>query len=184
MNLGEIIHNYRLENKLTLEDVANKCGITKGYVAMLEKNVNPKTNRALVPSLETILKVSQGLSMDIDTMFNMLDDDIRIALNHKPLKAIYGNIYANNQSITQTSHNGNISNSIGADDNSSYNNTSTTNNYYNTCGHCDDSSTSSAGVSQNKDSFFAIMDNLRSMSDEQIADVLRYTEFILSGSRR
>lgn len=175
MNLGEIIHNYRLENKMTLEDVANKCGITKGYVAMLEKNINPKTNRALMPSLETILKVSQGLSIDIDTMFDLLDDDIRIALNHKPLKAIYGNIYANNQSITQTSHNGNISNSIGAD-----NNTSTTNKYYGNCGHCDDSSNSSADLSQNKDSFFAIMDNLRSMSDEQIADVLRYTEFILS----
>lgn len=175
MNLGEIIHNYRLENKMTLEDVANKCGITKGYVAMLEKNINPKTNRALMPSLETILKVSQGLSIDIDTMFDLLDDDIRIALNHKPLKAIYGNIYANNQSITQTSHNGNISNSIDAD-----NNTSTTNNYYGNCGHCDDSSNSSADLSQNKDSFFAIMDNLRSMSDEQIADVLRYTEFILS----
>lgn len=175
MNLGEIIHNYRLENKMTLEDVANKCGITKGYVAMLEKNINPKTNRALMPSLETILKVSQGLSIDIDTMFDLLDDDIRIALNHKPLKAIYGNIYANNQSITQTSHNGNISNSIGAD-----NNTSTANNYYGNCGQCDDSSNSSAGVSQNKDSFFSIMDNLRSMSDDQLADVLQYTEFILS----
>lgn len=60
-----------------------------------------------------------------------------------------------------------------------YNNNHKTNNC-NNCDHCDDSSTSSAGVSQNKDSFFAIMDNLRSMSDEQIADVLRYTEFILS----
>lgn len=60
-----------------------------------------------------------------------------------------------------------------------YNNNNKTNNC-NNCDHCDDSSTSSAGVSQNKDSFFAIMDNLRSMSDEQIADVLRYTEFILS----
>lgn len=57
-----------------------------------------------------------------------------------------------------------------------YNNNHKTNN----CDHCDDSSTSSAGVSQNKDSFFSIMDNLRSMSDDQLADVLQYTEFILS----
>lgn len=50
MNLGEIIHNYRMDNKMTLDDVAKKCGITKGYVSMLEKNVNPKTKRALSPS--------------------------------------------------------------------------------------------------------------------------------------
>jgi transcriptional regulator with XRE-family HTH domain len=180
MNLGEIIHNYRLENKMTLEDVANKCGITKGYVAMLEKNINPKTNRALMPSLETILKVSQGLSIDIDTMFDLLDDDIRIALNHKSLKAVYGNVY-NNQNITQTSNNGGISNSIGSDDISSFNNNSnTTNNYYNKCTPCEDSASTSAGVSQNKDSFFAIMDNLRKMNDNQLVEVLHYTEFVLS----
>ena len=95
MNLGEIIHNYRMDNKMTLDDVAKKCGITKGYVSMLEKNVNPKTKRALSPSIETILKVSKGLSIDIDEMFEMLDDDIRIALNHESLKSVYGNIYAN-----------------------------------------------------------------------------------------
>ena len=34
--------------------------------------------------------------------------------------------------------------------------------------------------SQNKDTFFAIMDNVRAMTDIQLEEVLRYTEFILS----
>jgi transcriptional regulator with XRE-family HTH domain len=176
MNLGEIIHNYRMDNKMTLDDVAKKCGITKGYVSMLEKNVNPKTKRALSPSIETILKVSKGLSIDIDKMFEMLDDDIRIALNHESLKSVYGNIYANTN-ISQNTNNGTISNNIGSGDNSN-----TTNNYYNGCEYCEEVAEEQMryNYSQNKDTFFAIMDNIRAMTDIQLEEVLRYTEFILS----
>ena len=33
MTLGEIIKQYRTENKVSMEYVAKQCGITKGYVA-------------------------------------------------------------------------------------------------------------------------------------------------------
>ena len=59
MTLGEIIKKYRTENKVSMEYVAKQCGITKGYVAMLEKNVNSKTGRPVKPTVETIAKVSK-----------------------------------------------------------------------------------------------------------------------------
>ena len=76
-----------------------------------------------------------------------------------------------------------VSNNIGSDDNSSYSDSSTTtNNYYNGCGHCDEVAEEQASynLSQNKDTFFAIMDHIRTMNDTQLEEVLRYTEFILS----
>ena len=82
MTLGEIIKKYRTENKVSMEYVAKQCGITKGYVAMLEKNVNSKTGRPVKPTVETIAKVSKGLHLDIDTVFDMLDDDYEIKISN------------------------------------------------------------------------------------------------------
>lgn len=78
MTLGDIIYKYRKENHFTMEYVANLCGITKGYVAMLEKNVNSKTGRPVKPTVETISKVCKGLNMDINEVFELLDDDYEI----------------------------------------------------------------------------------------------------------
>lgn len=75
MTLGDIIKKYRTDNSVTMEYVAKLCGITKGYVAMLERNINSKTGKPVKPTLETILKVCNGLHLDVDLVFNELDDD-------------------------------------------------------------------------------------------------------------
>ncbi|HEQ7796970.1 TPA: helix-turn-helix transcriptional regulator, partial [Streptococcus pyogenes] len=38
MKLGEIIKNFREEKKLSMDRFAEKSGLTKGYISMLEKN--------------------------------------------------------------------------------------------------------------------------------------------------
>lgn len=83
MTLGDIIKQYRNENSATMEQVAKQCGITKGYVAMLERNINSKTGRPVKPTIETILKVCDGLRLDIDSVFQALDDDYVITLHTK-----------------------------------------------------------------------------------------------------
>lgn len=85
MTLGDIIKNYRNENSVTMEYVASLCGITKGYVAMLEKNLNSKTGRPVKPTIETILKVCAGLKLDVDEVFKALDDDYVITLSSKSI---------------------------------------------------------------------------------------------------
>jgi transcriptional regulator with XRE-family HTH domain len=77
----------------------------------------------------------------------------------------------------QDSNSGTISNNIGSD-----NSSSTTNNYYNGCGHCDEVAEESPKyyTSQNKDLFFAIIDHIRNMTDEQLLDVVKYVEFVLN----
>lgn len=80
MTLGDIIKKYRKENSATMEQVAKLCNITKGYVAMLERNINSKTGKPVKPTIETILKVCDGLRLDINEVFSLLDDDYMISL--------------------------------------------------------------------------------------------------------
>lgn len=80
MTLGDIIKTYRNENHASMEYVANLCGITKGYVSMLEKNINSKTGRPVKPTIETIVKICNGLHLDLNTVFDLLDDDYEITV--------------------------------------------------------------------------------------------------------
>lgn len=83
MTLGEIIKDYRVKNKVSMEAVANRCGLSKGYIAQLEKNVNPKTGRAIKPTADTIVNVCNGLHLDVNKVFDLLDDDYTIIVNSK-----------------------------------------------------------------------------------------------------
>lgn len=43
MNLGELIREYRNKNGLTMDGFAEKSGLSKSYISVLEKNKHPKT---------------------------------------------------------------------------------------------------------------------------------------------
>lgn len=87
MTLGEIIKEYRVKNKVSMEAVANRCGVSKGYIAQLEKNINPKTGRAIKPTADTVVNVCNGLHLDINEVFELLDDDYTIIVNSQKAPA-------------------------------------------------------------------------------------------------
>lgn len=80
MTIGQIIKEYRDRTGSTMNDVALRCNITKGYVAMLEKGINSKNKRAIKPTIETILKICKGLGLNVDDVFAKLDDDYIITV--------------------------------------------------------------------------------------------------------
>lgn len=49
MFIGELINQHRKDHGLTMEEFAERAGISKGYVSMLEKNENPKTKEPIIP---------------------------------------------------------------------------------------------------------------------------------------
>ena len=50
MNLGYIIKKYRYEHgKMSIQAFADKCGLSKAYISMLERNKNAKTGGAYCP---------------------------------------------------------------------------------------------------------------------------------------
>lgn len=90
MHLGDIIKNYRTENNLSMDYVAQKSGLSKGYISMLEKNKNPRTGNPIVPSLETIKCISDVVGIELDCIIKMLGDQDISLEKGKPDLAAYG----------------------------------------------------------------------------------------------
>ena len=70
--LGKIIKEYRDDNKLSMDDFANKTGLSKPYIAMLEKNFNPKSKKEIVPTVDTIAKCAKAMGIEFNDLFNVL----------------------------------------------------------------------------------------------------------------
>jgi len=62
---GEIIKAKREEKKISLVDFAREVGISPGYLSQLEngKKVNP--------NLEVMLKITEGLDIDLDMLLGL-----------------------------------------------------------------------------------------------------------------
>lgn len=43
MTLSDFVKEYRKEHDLSQRQFAAICGLSNGYISMLEKNMNPKT---------------------------------------------------------------------------------------------------------------------------------------------
>ena len=81
MKLGEIIKNFRYDNDMTMQEFADRSGLSKGYISMLEKNRHPQSKRELVPSFETYKKVSSAMGMPLDDFLAALDGDEVVKIN-------------------------------------------------------------------------------------------------------
>ena len=74
MKLSELIIQYRQEHNLSQRQFALQCGVSNGYISMLEKETNPKTGLPLVPSMQHYAKIAQGMHISINDLFSMIDD--------------------------------------------------------------------------------------------------------------
>ena len=53
---------------------------------MLEKNINPSTNKPINPSIETLKSLANAMDLDVDTLLKKLDDNQLIYLNEEKYK--------------------------------------------------------------------------------------------------
>ena len=88
MTLGDFVQTYRAEHHMTMQEFADRCGLSKAYISMLERNRNPKSGKPPIPSLETIRSISAVIGLDFNQVIAALDGDQRVGLPHsqgKPL---------------------------------------------------------------------------------------------------
>ncbi len=87
MTLGDYIKEYRSVHKLSMDDFASRSGMSKAYVSILERNYNPSTGKAAIPSLETIKRVATATSVDFNDLIAMLDENLEVSLFPEPRKS-------------------------------------------------------------------------------------------------
>lgn len=102
MILGDLIKDYRTNNKLSLRDFAQRCGLSHTYISALEKNIDPRTGKPIAPTLDTVKYISKGMNLSIEEILKILDDDQEFKMNEEAPKCnpnsalvlVYGTIPA------------------------------------------------------------------------------------------
>lgn len=82
MKLSEMIVKYRNEHGLSQRQMAAQCGLSTGYISLIEKEINPQTGKPMVPSLTVLNKLAKGMAITLDTLLSVCDDmpvDIGVA---------------------------------------------------------------------------------------------------------
>ena len=82
MSLEEIIRQYRESENLSMQEFADRCGLSKGYISMLERGQHPQNNRPLVPSLNTIRQLAEGMNISVDSLLSSMDADAIVSINN------------------------------------------------------------------------------------------------------
>ena len=77
MTLVEIIKQYRQEHGLSQRQFAAQCGVSNGYISMLERGENPKTGEPIRPSLVQLRRIAKGMGMTLDELL-VLDENLEI----------------------------------------------------------------------------------------------------------
>ena len=78
MTLGDIIKQYRTDHSLSMDAFSERSGISKAYISLLEKNKHPKTGKEISPSIQCIRQAAQGMNMDFDSLFALLDGKVEV----------------------------------------------------------------------------------------------------------
>lgn len=82
MTLAELIADYRASNNLSQRQMGAQCGLSTGYISLVEKEINPQTGKPMVPTLTVLNKLANGMNMTIDELISACDD-MPVNINEK-----------------------------------------------------------------------------------------------------
>lgn len=101
MTLGDIIKDYRGTHKLSMDAFSEKSGISKAYISLLEKNKHPKTGKSIAPSIQCIKQAADGMGMDFNTLFGMIDGNVNLKEDvESPKVCVHTNLTEKRQGVT------------------------------------------------------------------------------------
>ena len=79
MTLGDAIRSYREDNEMSMDAFANKSGISKSYISLLEKNQHPNTGKPIIPTIKTYKLAAQAMNIDFDELIRMINDNVDVS---------------------------------------------------------------------------------------------------------
>lgn len=74
MDLKEYIQSYRKRLNISQRQFATRCGLSNGYISMLERGYNPKTKEPIVPTLTSLKKLADGMGITVHDLSITVDD--------------------------------------------------------------------------------------------------------------
>ena len=74
MTLKDLIIEYRNDHGLSQRQFATACGLSNGYISMLEKEMNPNPKLPVTPTLPKLKQLASGMGMSLTDMLVKVDD--------------------------------------------------------------------------------------------------------------
>lgn len=81
MRLEERIKQLRINRNMTMQQLADLSNLTKGYISMLERGLNPSTKKPIVPSLETVQNLANAFNMTLEELLEGVEGNVSLARN-------------------------------------------------------------------------------------------------------
>ena len=81
MKFNEWVYNYRKTHALSMQGMADLCGLSKQYISVLEKGLNPNTKKEFIPSIETVKKIADATGTDFNVLISLLDPEQEMTIN-------------------------------------------------------------------------------------------------------
>ena len=81
MTLGEYVKNYRKEHGLSMQAFGDRCGLSRAYISILEKGINPTTGKSFAPTVDTLNRIAEAIGITIEVLLPLLDDNQMISIN-------------------------------------------------------------------------------------------------------
>ncbi len=77
--LGAFIKEWRKERSLGLRDLSKLTGISHAYLHVLEAGVDPRTQRPVSPTLQSLQRLSSGMDVSLEVIVSLaLNQDISL----------------------------------------------------------------------------------------------------------
>jgi len=84
MKLSDFIIEYRKERGLSQRQFAEACGLSNGYISMIENNVNPKSGQPPVLTYLSLKKIATSVGMSLQELSVTVDDIVIAAEDDLP----------------------------------------------------------------------------------------------------
>ena len=81
MRLSEILIEYRKEHGLSQRQFAAMCGISHGYLSMIEGEENQHTKKKANVSLGKLHKIASGMGITLHDLLKKVDD-MRVSMEY------------------------------------------------------------------------------------------------------
>lgn len=81
MTIGEYVKQYRKSQGLSMQAFGEKCNLSRAYISILEKGINPTTGKPFAPTIETLNKIAEVTGVTIDALLPLLDQNQLVTVN-------------------------------------------------------------------------------------------------------
>ena len=73
MRLGQIIKSYREQHDLSMEAFADRAGLTKAYISMLENGNSARSGEFPTPSIKTFRACANAMGINVNDLLSSVE---------------------------------------------------------------------------------------------------------------